>query len=165
MNTHEFHVQQENERTTKRERRSQQAMQKEVLQDEQRKAERGRLQPGREVVHAEQGIDARGDPIRPRRFGVPRFIVERGRNPIPGFKHFTRGTGIAAFVAIGQSHVGQAEQEQQAPADEQKRQVEGVRGKRLRFDRGEISHGPRAFAADRSASNSAGRPACRFPVR
>ena len=163
MNAHEFQVQQENERAAKRQSRSQQAMQKEVVKYEQRETEHGRWQPGREVIHAEQGIGAGDDPVRQRRFGVPRLIIQRGRNPVPGFEHFTRGAGIAAFVAVGQPHVAKSEQEQQTPADEQEHQMKGARGKRVSGHRGRISHAPYAFGG--SASNSAGRRRRRFPVR
>ena len=165
MNAHEFHVQQENERSAKRQSRSQQAMQKKVVEHEQRETEHGRWQPGRHVIHAEQGIGAGDDPVRQRRFGVPRLIIQRGRNPVPGFEHFTRGAGIAAFVAVGQPHVAKSEHEQQTPANEQKHQVQGARGKRrgVGVNRGGISHEPVAFGG--SASDSAGRRGCPFPVR
>ena len=130
MDADEFHVQQENERAAKRKRRSQQAMQEEVVEYEQRESEHGRRQTGRQVVHAEQGIGAGDDPVGQRRLGVPRFIIQRGRNPVPGFEHFARSARVAAFVAIGQAHVAESEQEQQAPANQQERQVKRARGKR-----------------------------------
>ena len=158
-----FHVQQENERAAKRKSRPQQAMQKEVVEHEQRETEKSRRQPGRHVIHAEQGIGAGDNPVRQRGFGVPRLIIQRGGNPVPGFEHFACGAGIAAFVAIGQAHVPKPEQEKQAPADKQEHQVKGARGKWGCVNRWGISHEP--FAFGRSASGFAGRPTCRFPAR